>query len=172
MNWVAFSLSALEQGYDTNQWATLNQWNKLGRQVAKGHRSTRGVVWVTPSKDRKRTETNADSPQGATSTSRFPKVFGVFNVDQLSDDPTASWQKPTQNRQVVTDEEIERFVAASGASIRHSPTARASYVPEPDVIMLPPIGQFDSTGDYYSTALHDPYLPHRCRHTGDRRETD
>jgi antirestriction protein ArdC len=50
-------------------------------------------------------------------------------------------------------ESVERFVAATGAVIKHEGD-RAYYQPAEDRIQLPPVEQFRSSEGDYATALH------------------
>src|SRR5690606_13214996 len=57
--------------------------------------------------------------------------------------------------------QVERFVAATGADVRHG-GAMAFYQPDRDLVQMPAFEAFRSPEGYYSTLLHE--LTHWTRH--------
>ncbi len=168
-NWLALILAAHDNAWTSGTWATYRQWQRLGRQVAKGQTGTRCVaVTTTPiTSDHDRTEPAQDGQgrqQPRPRVRRGFKRFTVFAGEQLVPEPDATWQLPTPEAADPIGQRsatIDAWIARTGATIRHGGT-RASYHRGHDVISTPPAGSFVSWGDYYATIGHE--LAHWTQH--------
>lgn len=138
----------LHHNWDQPYFATYKQWEALGAQVRKGEKSISVVFW-------KFAEHEDDN--GKVKKTCFARAYRVFNCAQVD-----GWKAPTVTR---TDETkiiglADKFIAASGADIRHGGD-RAFYRPSSDHIQMPDRAQFMATDDgtatehYYSTLLHE-----------------
>ena len=139
---LAFAAEELET--ETHTWATYNQWQKMGYQVARGQKATKCVYWLRV-KDKK----------DETKTRLIPNVFSVHNACQLTEE-----FKPDE---VETPElwdgslplrTAERLIDASGADIRFG-GSRAFYSLSGDYVGLPNRQDFISRSTFYSTAFHE-----------------
>jgi antirestriction protein ArdC len=152
-------LSASAAGYDTNLWASFDQWKDRGAHVRKGEHGTMIVFFKTI----ERTKAGAD---GEEDIERFPilRCWVVFNAAQVEGYTAPAIPMPALAERL---EHAERFVSGTGAVIRHG-SNRAFYAPGPDHIQMPPreafIGSPTSTAteSYYGTLLHE--LTHWCGH--------
>lgn len=80
INALILSVTAFEEGYTSNQWATYKVWNSVGRQVKRGETGTDATYfdYFVP-KDQKQLPEEEQSRIG------FRKFFMVFNQDQLKE---------------------------------------------------------------------------------------
>jgi antirestriction protein ArdC len=173
VNVVALWAQAAMKRYISGYWASYQQWRKLGAQVRGGERSSLVIFY-------KRLE---EAPSGDTSDqtelSRFViRSSHVFNADQVD-----GWQipQPTRPSQVEIDEQIEAFVNATKADIRHGASV-ACYRRQGDYIDMPSPEQFigtttsSPTEAYYAVKLHELVhwtgAPHRIDRTFGKRFGD
>lgn len=148
---------AMAKGYAAPLWMTYRQSQEIGGQVRKGeHGST--VVYA----DRFTRTEQDDKGQDVEREIPFLKAYTVFNVEQIEGLPEHFYAKPVNPLPLAERiEGADRFVAATGASIRHTGNM-AFYAPGPDCIQLPPFEAFCDKESYYATVLHE--LTHWTRH--------
>jgi len=129
--------------FTDHRWATYNQWEATGFQVAKGQKSTPIWVFKPP------TPGDPDS-KGVSRAAR------VFNVEQLTEPP------PPVHKAPATLAQVETFVNNVAPQVNRDPT-RAFFHPGKDFIAMPALSLFHSTEGYYATLLHE--LVHWTGHT-------
>jgi antirestriction protein ArdC len=91
------------------------------------------------------------------------RVLDIFNLEQLEG---PRWVRPAS---LVSESdrlaEAEAWLAALPERPRIERSSRAAYAPTADIVMMPPMWQFDSPADYYSTLFHEVIhwtgAPHR-----------
>jgi antirestriction protein ArdC len=148
VNVVALWAQATTKRYVTGYWASYQQWRKLGAQVRGGER---GSLIIFYKKLETSNETDADAPRFVARASH------VFNVEQVD-----GWEIPRRKRlsEVETNEQIEAFVRATKAEVRHG-SSRACYHRQGDYIEMPDVDQFTGTPTsspteaYYAVKLHE-----------------
>lgn len=124
--------------FETDTWATFNQWKALGASVKKGARSSVIVFWKP-------------LPVGEDEDRKFVlKTSRVFNADQVDgyDIPAA----PVHDIQRL--DQVERFMAAVPVDLRFG-GASAYYNRRSDHVQMPPAERFFTGSGYYSTLLHE-----------------
>lgn len=154
MNALYFWILQAEREYPEARWGTYKQWKQLGEQVAKGEKGTQGVKWGT---------TYVCEPCGAKGASPckgghinetrvWASVFYVFNIAQ-----TEGYEAPIENLGDGPEKlaNVERMVAATGATIEHRKQNRAYYSHATDIITVPVVEQFETQQGYYGTLLHE-----------------
>ncbi len=137
-------------GYSSRWWATFAQVQSLGGRVKKGERATRIVYWRQVEKPRA-------NVVGVEEVETFPllKTYCVFNVEQCEGDPIEKYLAgPCTAAPFDGFKPAEEVIAATNARIEYGGN-RAAYVPDEDIIRLPPKVAFESQREYYSTALHE-----------------
>jgi antirestriction protein ArdC len=152
VNILALWAVAAIEGYESGQWASYRQWQSLGAQVRGGERGSI-IVFVKEiegaEKDKK--EEEGERPR------LVARAYRVFNAAQVE-----GWESPPPARipEFFAIKEIDAFVQATGANIRHgAPMAR--YHPKEDFIEMPDRERFigsatsTSTETYYSVLLHE-----------------
>lgn len=146
VNVLWFWMTAADNGWSSNMWATYKQWQALGAQVRKGEKGTGGIKWVaTACKDH-------GPEESCTRCGRiFPTVFTVFNAEQVD-----GYEHPVSTG--LSDEqrldEAERFFERVGADVKHGGD-RAFYSPSLDHIAVPRFADFSSPAAYYATVGHE-----------------
>lgn len=141
--------AAASQGFESNDWLTFKQAQKMGAQVRKGSKGTT-VVYAdrfVPKREREK----APEDQRAVF---FLKAYTVFNraqVDGLPDLPPAPAPRPTDDG---WHPDVRDIVANSGVELRIGGD-RACYAPGPDMVLMPPLAAFTTPDDFASTLLHE-----------------
>lgn len=152
INVLALWAAAHNRAFASSYWATFKQWRDLGACVRKGEKATTIVFY------KKQTIEAHDADTGET-TEDFRWIvrpYSVFNADQVD-----GWREPTFPPQAMvgTHEQIDNFIAATGADIRRGETA--TYYRVPDYIAIPArerfIGSDTSSPEetFYSTVFHE-----------------
>lgn len=152
VNIVSLWASSDLAGFQSNEWATYNQWTEMGAQVRKGEKSSR-IVWWSPTK-----EDGKEKPDDLTTEKdgrRFiAKSHAVFNAGQVDGyEPKIIPAK----KLIVPGERIpeaEAFFKHLGADIRHGGD-RAFYRPSDDFIQMPLFESFHEVQGYYSVLAHE-----------------
>lgn len=143
--------------WDKPYFATYKQWAELGAQVRKGEKSIKVVFWKISDVVDKDGRPVYDE-RGRQKKSVLARGYNVFNCDQVD-----GWTAPeiTRTDQTKRIALADRFIAASGAAIRHADEGRAYYSPGRDAITMPRTECFHDTRHgtaaehYYSTLLHE-----------------
>ena len=138
---------------------TFNQIQKLGGRVRKGEKAQMVVFWKqVPAKEVDKQ--TGEQREKLVPMLRYYSVFHLDQIDGLNIVPTAETQKPATHAQA--DEIISAYIQRSGVELEHRISDEAYYSPSADRVVLPMIEQFNSTGEYYSTAFHE--LAHSTGH--------
>ena len=144
---------ATEKGYDTNEWATYNQWVELGAQVQRKEKGTISVFY----KRYQREETNPDTNEPQRRETYVARASWLFNAAQVAG---YAVQRPQRRNLVTIRDRAQTFVAAQHADIRHG-GQRAFYRPSSDHIQMPDQDRFrdtetgSATEHYYSVLFHE-----------------
>lgn len=147
-------------GRTDNRWGTYKAWAGKGAQVMKGEKGTKVVFFTVFEKD---------NEKGGVDKIPFAKLYTVFNGEQVEGAPAL----PVVERPTSTAErnaEVEEWVAATGADIRHG-QSQAFYKPTADWVGMPDFADFQPLGDssasdtYYGTLMHEltHWTGHRSR---------
>jgi len=155
VNVVALWSAAASRGFRSGHWATYRQWQTLGAQVRKGERGAVVVFYkpvVTEKKDQD------DDVEETNNQSRLiARASWAFNAEQID-----GWSppKPERRSEVEIRENVEAFITATRADIRHGGDI-ACYDCIGDIINMPYREQFVATKTssasegYYSVVLHE-----------------
>jgi antirestriction protein ArdC len=138
--------------YASSYWATYRQWEELGARVRKGERGTMIILYKDVSVEAE----DAETGERMVDYRRIARPYYVFNAAQVD-----GWKEPLSvfGGIVVTHQELENFIAATGADIRRGETP--SYLQASDYISMPPKERFGGTPTspptetYYSTVFHE-----------------
>ncbi len=160
INVLLLNLRAMTCGYSRSRWLTFAQALAAGGHVRKGEQGTQIVFFKMHEVD---AAGLARQPSEERKVIPLLRAFKVFNVDQVDGLPEALAAKPAPPAGWEPLVVADNIVAESGAQIRHG-GSRAFYVPDADLIQMPPRSAFDCAGDYYATALHE--LTHWTGHAG------
>lgn len=164
VNILLLGSQALAKGYVSPFWGT---WNKIaeldgvdlndpkakrGWTGLRGQKATMVVFWKRIAVDDK------DNP-GKKKIIPFLKFFHVFNADQVT------WTNPkgapkflapaTVRTPVEKIEAAEKIVAAYPSPPNRKTGTAAFYQKVNDTVTMPPINDFESSEEYYSTLFHE-----------------
>lgn len=180
INWLILSMERAINGYGSNQWATYNQWFKMGGGVdewitVKGKKK-RNII--TPSKYNVKAGETAttvvlyktiiveDKQTGEDKPIPLMRAFPVFNADQVNgysdttgDDLPSEPVYSDPNALVAT---VDQFANATGITIKNADKSSAFYSPHTDFVNMPEASQFVSAESYAATLLHE--LTHATGH--------
>ncbi|MFA5985286.1 MAG: zincin-like metallopeptidase domain-containing protein [Methylococcaceae bacterium] len=156
INTINLWIEAKQRGYDSNYWASANQWGHRGYHIKQGE--IPALVFGMFKSTKNITDEVRPDSEVYTNSWRY-KSFEVFNACQLVDykDPTKEFD---QNVEVFSDEAIDSYVNKTQAIIKIGGNA-AYYSLSGDYIKMPPKNQFMNTEQqtrmqgYYSTLLHE-----------------
>jgi len=129
-------------GWPSSLWLTYKQAQAIGGQIKGGEKGTTVVFTSKLSVGEGEEEKRIG----------YLKSFTVFNIAQM-DGIEAEQEKPLPPQQ-ERDDQATRFIAKTGADIRHGGD-RAFYRTAGDFIGLPEIPAFESYEHYLATALHE-----------------
>jgi antirestriction protein ArdC len=143
-------VTAEQLGYGAPVWATYKQWSEKGCQVRKGERSALVIFY-------REFETDP-TEEGDDGKRRMARASYVFNAAQV--DGYTAWEALPSLGPIKRIEQADKFVAATGADIRHGGD-RAFYQSAADYIQMPEEGLFAGTATmtrdegYYTTLVHE-----------------
>jgi len=149
--WLTMLSSAGVYG-SSNIWMTYAQAQKMGAQVtsrAKG----KGVQVIFYKPLTIQGALNPETMQHDSKVIPMLKTYTVFNADFIDGLPVDDIEPVTVD-EFQSLEECERFIASTGATIKHGGNS-AFYAPDSDFIQLPEKTAFNTNADYYSTVLHE-----------------
>jgi antirestriction protein ArdC len=150
INIVMLWASAMEKGFSCPIWLTYKQAVELGGQVRKGERGSLVVYADTFTK----IETG-DKGEDVETEVPFMKGYTVFNAEQVDGLPAHFYARPqAAQHEISRKEALERFFAATGATIRHGGN-QAYYSPSHDMVQMPHIEAFRDAESYYATLAHE-----------------
>ncbi|MDF2380515.1 DUF1738 domain-containing protein [Nostoc ellipsosporum NOK] len=151
INIVLLWNSAINNGYDSHEWASFKQWQSQKEQIRKGEKGNLIVYYDTFEKE----------VDGEVKIIPFLKSSFVFNRCQLNSyKPDTQHDDKPKETLVERLEHVDRFVDALNVPVYHKHD-RAFYSSSKDFIQLPPIDTFCNTDEctategYYSTLLHE-----------------
>lgn len=145
-------MAAELRGYSAPVWATYRQWAELGAQVRSGEKSSLVIFY-------KEFEAEPD-PEDASDDGkrRVARASYVFNAAQVDGYVQPGAPEPLGLIERIA--EADRFVAATGARIKHGGDM-AYYRPSTDHIQMPSEDTFCGTETmsrnegYYATLVHE-----------------
>ncbi len=150
VNTLLLFIRSMEMNFSSNAWLTFKQAQELGGNIRKGEKGTMITYW---SKFSVKEEINGEETE---KNIPFVKKYIVFNFEQCENINPEKFQELKPMERPEGFEDLESFVNATGAIIRHGGN-RACYLPgkDRDFIMMPRVEQFNETEGYYSTLLHE-----------------
>jgi antirestriction protein ArdC len=122
----------------------------MGAQVRKGAKGVQ-VIFYKPLTIQG--ALNPETMQHDSKVIPMLKTYTVFNADFIDGLPVDDIEPVTVD-EFQSIEECERFIASTGATIKHGGN-NAFYAPDSDFIQLPEKTAFNTNADYYSTVLHE-----------------
>ena len=154
----------MRHGFKSKWWATFRQWDQLGGKVMRRPDDVPAGEWGTAIIFWKPLEVTEKDENGKerTKTIFMMRTYMVFNVDQVRGhlDHLRVGHNTTNTAPIVTYEEADRAIEATGADIRYGGNS-AFYHRKGDYIQVPMREQF-AAPEYYETMLHE--LCHWSQH--------
>ena len=147
-------LNSLMLGGIGGEYLTWNQIQQHQAHLRKGSKGHRVFFWNTFDK----VELNND---GERITKKIPylKTYTVFNVNDC-EGLQPRWLKiptgiSTQTPIKQVEEKIQTYLNREKIELKHNNTNESYYSKKYDYINVPPINNFKSSEDYYSTLTHE-----------------
>jgi antirestriction protein ArdC len=139
---INFFLLLLE-GFDSPYWYTFNQVNSLGGRIKKGEKSSIILFWhMLEKEDEKNASKKIRFP-----ILRFYRVFNALQCEGISPEALASEQSKIKECDELVFDYLNRESNLKVQNYR----LNAFYVPDSDLINIPPIDKFNSKENYYLT---------------------
>lgn len=138
------------------EYATFNQWSKLGGKIRKGEHSECIVFWKWPEKEEEKTAESDDSEpkERQKPILKYYRVFHISQVDGIEPLPTT--QKTFETEPIESAKALfESYVSREHIHVEQDFSNRAFYSPVSDGIHLPKIEQYENAEEYYSTCFHE-----------------
>ncbi|MFD0750620.1 ArdC family protein [Mucilaginibacter calamicampi] len=141
--------AAMKRGHETQEWASMKQWNAKGESIRKGEKGNLVVYYDTFEKEK----------DGEVQKISFLKASYVFNRSQLKG-YTPPESVVDQMSKVERFEAIDKFIANTKAVIEYH-SGGAYYMPLEDKIMMPKPEQFldtdhcSATENFHSVMFHE-----------------
>jgi len=140
-------------GYASRYWLTYREAQRLGGHVRRGERATPVVYWkwrTAEELSHRREQTGKADPAPC-----VPFASAVFNLEQVEGvaRPADDLPPASPNRLQT----VEQMLALTPVKpeIVHQRAGGPAYLPGPDRIILPHLGQFENADHYYAGLLHE-----------------
>ena len=171
MNNFILTLVGLSQGYKDNRWATFRQmeekgWrfktDEEGKSLGKGAGVNVEFYTLHDRKTKKAFDKSVldgmddGEKQEYMKENVFPirKFYRVFNADLIDGIPELEKREIDPNERVARADRFLQMWSENEVPIIHG-GSMAYYAPSKDEIHLPPMNDFLTLQDYYSTAFHE-----------------
>ncbi len=158
MNVLLLWATAEEKGYRSPFWMTFRQALENGANVRKGEKGAIVIKYGTVGKDEAgNTVKPGSEPSDEDRKIGYLRSYTVFNAEQidgLSDEFFPAPAEADEAPSAAPDLELETYFGGVGAKIETT-SCNPCYIPKLDVIRMPPINEFVSTLEYYSTLAHE-----------------
>lgn len=140
INVIWLSTLALAKGWFSPWWLTEKEVKRIGGTIRAGE-ETNHVIFFTP--------VRISNPNDEETRYRpLMRVHKVFNANQIENLPAYCYNHPIMALADDTSD-IAMFVRRLGARIVQTSTPQASYLPEQDLIHMPPMRAYEWDRDYY-----------------------
>lgn len=175
VNVLSLWVSALQQGYDSGEWATLRQWNEKGAHVRRGEKASPIVFYREITTE---AEAEAQDDEGTPERRRIARGYWVFAAEQVDGYQPATALPLNPIARIAA---AEAYFAATGANIIVG-GPRACYRPSTDTIHMPDEARFVEvegrarTDSWYAVLSHETThwagAPHRLNRVFGKRFGD
>ena len=142
----------------SGEWASYNQWLRVGGQVRHGEKSSMVVFWKW--QNEVETDEDGDILERPDLIPRRPilKYYHVFHVSQV-DGVVPMVPDVIANNQVNpignAEKLLQNYLGREQIGFDSEYSDKACYVPATDTIHMPKMNQFHNSEEYYSTAFHE-----------------
>ncbi len=176
VNPLLLQLHALDHGFQSNWWATFNQWKTLGCYINRRPDSVEPGQWgvtlatyipIKSKQDGKEAKAKDDQDEEEEDVFWVLKKFTVFNANQVNGKAAQQYQVVEQNETTTAApdyEPAEELILKTGAEICFGGDSAFYRLPTPkgswpnhtkgDYIQVPPKSSFIN-GSFYPTILHE-----------------
>lgn len=121
---------------------------------AKLHKGAKSHIVVYYQSAKVEDKENEDEPKVSHMVLRYYRVFSINDVDGVE-----SKRKHATNDNIFKIDTCENVVndyaSSYDVSIRHDNKDSAYFIPDCNMVNVPPMEQFDSAEEYYSTLFHE-----------------
>lgn len=142
----------------SGEWASYNQWLRVGGQVKQGEKSSLVVFWRWQEEPDEVPEDDVQEEQAARSRKPVLKYYHVFHVSQVDGvEPLVPAEVADNRVEPIAKAEklLMDYISREQVGFDPAYSDKACYSPATDTIHLPMLNQFRSAEEYYSTAFHE-----------------
>ena len=138
------------------EWASFKQWSEAGGKIKKGEKSEFVVFWKIIGAEREREDRETGEIVKERVSIPVLRYLPVFHISQVEGvEPL----EKTALREINPIEEAEKirqtYAEREPITIKEQAGDKAYYKPLLDYIVVPKIGQFTSSEEFYSTLFHE-----------------
>ena len=141
----------------TGEYATFDQWSKLGGRIKKGSKGETIVFWKKL--DSGEAENLEEAEEAAESKPKFVlryyKVFHISHVRNVSPLPREEGKGFEHDRIHQAEEISKDYIARESLGFEEETSSKAYYSPGEDMVHVPALFQFEKVEEYYSTLFHE-----------------
>ena len=133
------------------EYASFNQWKKLGGKIRKGEKQKIVVFWKIIHKE-------VEDKEGNKKIVGIPflQYYGVFHISQVDGvEPLNLDELEEVDPIPEADEIITNYVNREGINYKEIASNEAYYSPLDDRVVVPMKSQFENANEFYSTAFHE-----------------
>lgn len=166
VNHMLLSFVAGAKGYEDNRWCTFKQANDNGWKINKGEKSTPIEFWSIYNIKEKRIYTQREytlvimaNPELNKDFRITSRVYRVFNGEQMEGIPP---YEKIEKDPIDSIKAIDKLVENMKVDYKEGGN-RAYYMPQDDMVVLPPKNSFEDIYYYHATKLHE--LCHATGHS-------
>ena len=144
------------------EYASFNQWKKLGGHIKSGEKAETVVFWKINRYIE--TETN-DAGENETHVKTIPflRYYKVFHISQVEGVKPLDVMPSAVNPIDRAEEIIENYVTKDHLHLqRDRISSKAYYSPSIDTVVVPKMEQFNDQAGFYATLFHE--LTHSTKH--------
>ncbi|MBI1183575.1 DUF1738 domain-containing protein [bacterium] len=158
-NVLTLWIAQLTRKYNSNHWATYNQWKNAGAQVKKGEKGCRILFYKNLTKQTEDAE--GEKTELTVPMLRLHTVFNANQVDgYLNIENALETRSHPEQDQVKRIDLVEQFCLKSGADIRHGGdeafySLAGDYINMPETALFYNSSTISATQHYYATLLHE-----------------
>lgn len=145
----------------SGEYASLQQWNKLGGRIRKGERSEVVVFWKWCEPKKEETQGAEDITEDQ-EPDRIPnrpilRYYRVFHISQVEGVEPLPQKIRLYNHNPIEEAEqlIGCYLHREGIVLEEELSDTAYYSPARDLIHIPSMKQYKELFEYYSTLLHE-----------------
>ena len=170
VNVMMLAMTSLIEGYRSPYWLTFRKARDLGGMVRRGEHGTLVMYWHRneyEATDEKGNPILNEKGEPVKKSRMLIRGYTVFNADQCDNLPEKFHPAPSKKPPVADIKAAKAIWDGYEGRPKLGHAAKCAYLPMHDKIVMPPMEDFDSAGEYYASLFHEA-----CHSTGHKSRLD